>query len=72
MYFFYIFAEAYVFGMFWKLLKPLMSEVTYAKMHFLGSDKKLWHKSLCELTKPDQFPVQYGGSLPENSKVCKY
>lgn len=61
-----------IFGTFWRLLRPIISDVTHAKISFLGSDKSLWAKSIGQLAKRDQFPEKYGGDQPPNYTVCKY
>ncbi|XP_021956875.1 SEC14-like protein 2 [Folsomia candida] len=65
----FIINEMPIFGTFWRLLRPIISDVTHAKISFLGSDKSLWAKSIGQLAKRDQFPEKYGGDQPPNYTV---
>lgn len=55
--------------MFWKLIRPIISEETHNKIIVLGSDKQTWKKGIEPFAQPHQFPEKYGGSLPDGQKL---
>jgi len=58
-----------MFGMFWKLIKPLVSAATHEKLQFLPADKSNWKSAIVPYVNEDQFWESYGGTLPDNTQV---
>jgi len=58
-----------IFSMFWKLIKPIMSDVTHKKLQFLGHDKTQWGRAIAEVAELDQIPEKYGGKLSDGKVI---
>jgi hypothetical protein len=64
----FIINTPWIFNTVWKLLKPIISERTVAKIEILGSD---YIDKLRELVDDDQIPVELGGSCSQcGGKPC--
>lgn len=62
-----------VFGMFWKMVKPIVSPVTHAKLCFLYTENKdECRQTLSQYLPANKFPQQYGGTIPDSLKVGLY
>jgi len=57
-----------IFGLFWKLVRPIFSEATQKRITVLGGDKTEWIKSISEFAKPNQFPKHYGGEVNDREQ----
>jgi len=59
-----------VFSMMWKLVKPFVSEVTHAKLQFVGSfSEETASKTINRFIAKEKLPEKYGGLLPDNTKM---
>lgn len=65
----YMLNAPYVFEIAWRLIKPFVSEHTHSKLKFLGSDVRTWKEEMLKYMDIDQFPEQYGGTVPNSTDV---
>lgn len=55
-----------MFSIAWRLIKPLITGSTHEKIRFVYSN---YEKEIREFVDPDQLPISYGGTLPDESEV---
>lgn len=56
----------YVFSIAWRMIKPLITGTTHEKIRFVYSN---FEEEVHKFVDPDQLPISYGGTLPDDSEV---
>ncbi|XP_064476060.1 SEC14-like protein 3 [Ornithodoros turicata] len=58
------------FPLFWKIIRPFLTERTASKVHIYGKDG--WQEPLLKMLDPSGFPQHWGGSLvgPDDDPRC--
>ena len=73
-FFFWIMTAPKIFPIIFKMMKPLMNEMTIDKMKIFGSssnDKEEWTSALLEEIEADQIPAFYGSTINCFELDCK-
>ncbi len=67
-FFFYLCIAPYVFSIAWRMIKPLITGTTHEKIRFVYSN---YENEIRQFVDPDNLPISYGGTLPDDSEVKK-
>lgn len=60
------------FPLFWKIVRPFLSDLTARKLALYGKDEQAWKKALLEEIDADQLPRYWGGTQtdPDGNPRC--
>ncbi|KAK8755119.1 hypothetical protein V5799_002182 [Amblyomma americanum] len=60
------------FPIFWKIVRPFLSELTARKLALFGKDEQAWKKALLQEIDADQLPQFWGGTQtdPDGNPRC--
>uniref|UniRef100_A0A131Z114 SEC14-like protein 2 isoform X2 n=1 Tax=Rhipicephalus appendiculatus TaxID=34631 RepID=A0A131Z114_RHIAP len=60
------------FPLFWKIVRPFLSDLTARKLALFGKDEQAWKKALLEEIDADQLPRYWGGTQtdPDGNPRC--
>lgn len=60
------------FPVFWRIVRPFLSERTANKLILFGKDEQAWRRALLESIEPDQLPQYWGGTRcdPDGNPRC--
>ncbi|XP_037279886.2 SEC14-like protein 2 [Rhipicephalus microplus] len=60
------------FPLFWKIIRPFLSDLTARKLALYGKDEQAWKKALLEEIDADQLPRHWGGTQtdPDGNPRC--
>lgn len=60
------------FPVFWRIIRPFLTERTANKVALYGKDEQAWRRALLESIEPDQLPQYWGGTRcdPDGNPRC--